>query len=79
MTARVRVLVREGCHLCDDVVKVVGPVCAELGVPWETVDIDGDAELRAEFTDMIPVTFIDGNRHDYWRIDAGRFRAALAG
>jgi glutaredoxin len=74
---RVRVLTRDGCHLCDEVLVVVRRVCAELGVGLAEVDVDADAELRAEYTDHVPVTFVDGRRFDFWRIDEGRLRAAL--
>lgn len=77
-TARVRVLTRDGCHLCEEVLAVVRRVCAELGVGLAEVDVDADAELRAEYTDQVPVTFVDGRRFDFWRIDEGRLRAALS-
>lgn len=74
---RVSVLTRDGCHLCEEVLPVVRRVCAELGVGLTEVDVDADAELRAEYTDQVPVTFVDGKRFDFWRIDEGRLRAAL--
>jgi glutaredoxin len=81
-TARVRLLTRTGCHLCDEARTVVTQVCAELGEAYEEVDIDvaaaGDPELRRRYTDEVPVTFVDGAQHDFWRVDAGRLRAALA-
>ncbi|OYO16058.1 NrdH-redoxin [Enemella evansiae] len=76
---RVRVLVRQGCHLCDDALAIVTEVCAETGTGWETVDIDGDPQLRESYTDQVPVTFVDGRQHDFWRVDPVRLRAALAG
>lgn len=76
--ARVSVLTRDGCHLCDEVLVVVRRVCAELGVSLAEVDVDADEDLRAEYTDQVPVTFVDGRRFDFWRIDEGRLRAALA-
>ena len=76
---RVRVLVRQGCHLCDDALAIVTEVCAETGTGWDTVDIDGDPELREAYTDQVPVTFVDGQQHDFWRVDPVRHRAALAG
>lgn len=76
---RVRVLVRQGCHLCDDALAIVTEVCAETGTGWDTVDIDGDPELREAYTDQVPVTFVDGQQHDFWRVDPVRLRAALAG
>lgn len=58
---------------------VIESVCAELGVGWEERDISADDRLAREFGEKIPVTFVDGVQHDYWRVDAGRLRAALAG
>lgn len=76
---RVRLLSRPGCHLCDDARVVIESVCADLGVGWEERDISGDERLTREFGEHIPVTFVDGAQHDYWRVDAGRLRAALTG
>lgn len=75
---RVSVLTRDGCHLCEEVVVIVRRVCAELEVGLAEVDVDADEDLRAEYTDQVPVTFVDGRRFDFWRIDEGRLRAALA-
>jgi glutaredoxin len=76
--ARVQLLTRPGCHLCDEARTVVAQVCAEQGESYEEVDVDGDAELRRRYTDEVPVTFVDGVQHDFWRVDPDRLRAALA-
>ena len=76
-SARVRLLTRPGCHLCDDARTVVATVCTELGVDWDEVDITTDPELLAEHVEEIPVTLVDGRRHDFWRVDPERLRAAL--
>ena len=44
---RVRVLSREGCHLCEQALEVVAAVCTELGEAWEVVDVDADPALLA--------------------------------
>ncbi len=74
---RVRLYSRPGCHLCDDARLVVAAVCAELDESFAEVDIAEDPELLRRFTDEIPVTFVDGRQHDFWRVDPGRLRAAL--
>ena len=77
---RVRVLSRQGCHLCETAEQVVAEVCARLDIRWETVDIDACEEsedLLDEYGEEIPVTFIDGKMHDYWRVDPVRLEAAL--
>jgi len=75
---RVRLVTRAGCHLCDDARPVVARVCAELGVGWDEVDVTSDPELLALYADEIPVTLVDGRRHDFWRVDEARLRAALS-
>jgi hypothetical protein len=76
--ARVVVYTREGCHLCAVAEAEVAQVCAATGDSWTRVDIDADPDLRARFTEQVPVTFVDGTQHDFWRVDATRLRRALA-
>ena len=76
--ARVVVYTREGCHLCALAEANVAEICAETGDSWVRVDIDGDAGLRERFTEQVPVTFVDGAQHDFWRVDPARLRAALS-
>jgi glutaredoxin len=75
---RVVVLTREGCHLCEQAIAVVAAVCAETGDSYTTQDVDADPELVRQYTDQVPVTFVDGMQHDFWRVDPVRLRAALA-
>jgi hypothetical protein len=70
-------LSKPGCHLCEDAEAVVAAVCAEVGATYEIVDITHDPGLLATYGEQIPVTFVDGAQHDFWRVDAGRLRAAL--
>lgn len=80
MTApRVLLLGRPGCHLCDDARAVVARVCADLGVGWEERDITADPDLLERYWEQIPVTLVDGEQHDFWRVDERRLRDALAG
>jgi hypothetical protein len=74
---RVVLIGREGCHLCDEARAVVERVTADLGVGWVERSIDHDAELRARYAEQIPVTLVDGRRHDFWRVDEARLRSAL--
>jgi len=76
---RVTVYSKPGCHLCEDAAQIVDAVCEELGVRWTEVDITGDPELFRLYGEQIPVTFVDGKQHDFWRVDPARLRKALAG
>lgn len=74
---RVTVYGKPGCHLCEDAVEVVARVCADVGTSYVEVDITTDPELQRRFGEEIPVTFVDGAQHDFWRVDERRLRAAL--
>ncbi len=68
---------KPGCHLCDDAREIVAAVCAELGESFDEVDITTSEDLMRRFGEQIPVTFVDGEQHDFWRVDPARLRAAL--
>lgn len=76
---RVTVLTRPGCHLCEQATVVVASVCDELGVGWAERDISADPEALRTYGEQIPVTFVDGRQHDFWRVDPARLRRTLAG
>jgi glutaredoxin len=79
LQSRIVLLARAGCHLCDDARAVIARVAAELGVGWEERDIDAaPLEDLIEYSDKVPVTFVDDVQVDFWRIDETRLRKALA-
>jgi glutaredoxin len=78
MTARITLYSKPGCHLCDEARAVIERVCADLGTTYEDVDITNSTELVNAYGEQIPVTFVDGRQHDFWRVDEARLRQALA-
>jgi glutaredoxin len=78
VTARVTLYGKPGCHLCDDARVVVARVCTELGTSYDEVDITTSPDLMNAYADQIPVTFVDGRQHDFWRVDESRLRRALS-
>ncbi len=77
MSARVVLYTRPGCHLCDEARGVIERVCSELGESFQEVDIDGVEDLERRFGTEIPVTFVDGEQHDFFRVSEDRLRRAL--
>jgi glutaredoxin len=77
VSARVLLYTRPQCHLCDEARAVVVRVCEELGEGYDEVDISGDDELVRRYGEEIPVTFVDGEQHDFFRVSADRLRRAL--
>lgn len=81
---RLTLIGKPGCHLCDDAREVVQAVIAEVegadGAPrvqLEERSILDDAVLASRYAEEIPVLLIDGEVHNYWRIDPVRLKTAL--
>ena len=75
---RVVLYAKPGCHLCDVARDVVEQVCAELGEGYDEIDITTSEDLLRTYGEEIPVTFVDGKQHDFFRVDPDRLRRALA-
>ena len=80
---RVELLTRDGCSLCDKARAVLVGLADELGFDLSSTDVDaaataGDAALRAEYGDLLPVVLLDGVQHSYWEVDEARLRVDLA-
>jgi hypothetical protein len=76
-TARITLVGKPGCHLCDDAREVVARVANDLGVGWVELSILDDEGLNDRYWEQIPVILVDGKQHDFWRVDEGRLRLAL--
>lgn len=76
---RVTLIGKPGCHLCEDARAVIEQVCAEVGVAWEERSILDEPALAIRYREEIPVIMVDGQIHDYWRVDPERLRRALLG
>jgi hypothetical protein len=70
---------KPGCHLCDDARLIIERVAVETGTDWRELSILDDAALAELYAEQIPVVLVDGEQHDFWRVDEQRVRAALAG
>jgi hypothetical protein len=75
--ARITLLSKPGCHLCDDARAVIVKVATDLDVGWDERDITLSEEDLREYWDKIPVTLVDGVEHDFWRVSEPRLRVAL--
>jgi glutaredoxin len=73
----VTVYSRHGCHLCEDAVKTLEGMREELAFEIEIIYIDGNSELEKLYGNEVPVIHIDGEHHDFYRVDPERFRTSL--
>jgi hypothetical protein len=76
---RITLIGKPGCHLCEDARVVVERVAEDTGVGWLELSILDDQALAAQYAEQIPVVLVDGEQHDFWRVDEERLRGALAG
>jgi glutaredoxin len=69
---------RKGCHLCEVVKESLDKLSRRGGFIWHEIDVDGDAELRRQFNDEVPVVFIDGRKAFKYRMDEQEFLRKLS-
>ena len=73
----VTVYSRSGCHLCENVEVTLAGLTEELNFDLEIKLIDGSPELEKLYGHEVPVIHIDGEHHDFFRVDVERFRSSL--
>jgi glutaredoxin len=69
---------RKGCHLCEIIKESLVKLQRRGSFDWREVDVDEDEELRRQFTDEVPVVFIDGRKAFKYRMDEQEFLRKLA-
>jgi glutaredoxin len=73
----VTVYSRGNCHLCEKALATLRQLQSEFIFEITEKLIDGDPNLEKEFGEQVPVTFIDGKRHDFFKVDPERFSLAM--
>ena len=69
---------RKGCHLCEIVKETLTKLHRRGGFTLSEIDVDSDDQLRRQFTDEVPVVFIDGSKAFKYRLDEHEFLRKLA-
>jgi glutaredoxin len=73
----VTVYSRHGCHLCEDAEKTLLDLQRELNFEIEVIYIDANETLEKLYGHEVPVIHINGEHHDFFRVNPERFRASL--
>ncbi|MEN9713394.1 MAG: hypothetical protein RLZZ164_58 [Actinomycetota bacterium] len=86
-TIELTLIGKPGCHLCDDAEVAIAQVLEQLAaepaslggavVTMNQLNMLESEELTARYSEEIPVLLINGQVHNYWRIDQQRLRTAL--
>ena len=74
---QVLVYTRKGCHLCEIVKESLVKLERRGLFRWQEVDVDSDDQLRRQFTDEVPVVFIDGRKAFKYHMDEREFLRKL--
>jgi len=77
MSNLVTVYSRHGCHLCEVAEATLAELKDELNFKIEIKYIDGSNELEKLYGHEVPVIHIDGEHHDFYKIDPERFKSSL--
>ena len=67
---RFELLTRRGCHLCD----AMAAQLEAAGLDYGSIDVDRHPELRARFSDVVPVLLRDGKPVAKVRVDVATLR-----
>jgi glutaredoxin len=73
----VTVYSRHGCHLCESAEKTINSLAQDLEFSVEILYIDGNEELEKLYGTEVPVIHINGEHHDFYRVDPVRFKTSL--
>jgi glutaredoxin-like protein DUF836 len=58
--SRYELVTREGCHLCDEMAALLDEILPSFGLSYTLREVDAEPDLRARFTDVVPVLLRDG-------------------
>ncbi|HWR17342.1 MAG TPA: glutaredoxin family protein [Terriglobales bacterium] len=68
---------RKGCHLCEVVKESLQKLSRRTVFRLQEVDVDSAPDLRRQFTDEVPVVFINGRKAFKYRMDEQEFLKKL--
>ena len=77
MNAQVLIYSKVDCKLCLEAEEIVREILEEISFELEVIYIDGNQELERLYGEEVPVTLINGAKHDYFRVDKKRFSEAI--
>jgi len=77
MSNLVTIYSRHGCHLCEVAEATLAELKEGLNFEIEIKYIDGSNELEMLYGNEVPVIHIDGEHHDFYKVDPERFKSSL--
>ncbi len=75
--AQITVYTQPGCHLCEDAVRLLIRLQAEMPFTLEEVNIEHDPALLAEYGEQIPVGLLNGELLFEYAVDEDQVQKKL--
>ncbi|MEJ6607081.1 MAG: glutaredoxin family protein [Candidatus Planktophila sp.] len=77
MRTVVTVYSRTGCHLCESAEATLINLSQQFDFDLKVKLIDEDIELEKLYGNQVPVIQINGEHHDFYKVDPERFKSSL--
>ena len=74
---RLDVYIRQGCHLCDEMIHVLSEFRNDYNFSIETIDIDSDVKLRDRYNTLVPVLCLGEKEICHHFFDLKAFRQVI--
>jgi glutaredoxin len=68
---------RKGCHLCEIVKESLTKLSRHANFSWRDIDVESSPDLRRQYSDEVPVVFINGRKAFKYRMDEREFLRKL--
>jgi glutaredoxin len=68
---------RPGCHLCDEMKKLIAPLVWRFNARLREVNIDDDPILRQRYNEEVPVLFLGSRKVAKYSVDIEQLRRQL--
>ncbi len=82
--AELKLITRQGCHLCEEASNDLARVIARFTklhpdkeYSVDVVDVDSDPELISKYSEEVPVLLLNGKQISFFKIDIERVLAQL--
>ncbi len=76
--ARLTLVSRSYCHLCDEMALALRPLSAEFGIDVDIVDVDADSELKARYDEQVLVLLHEGSELCHYFLEVAKVRDYLS-
>lgn len=77
MSAKIKILSKPHCHLCDEAKETIERVTNQLPIEVEVIDIEKDPELFKQYQYDIPVIFLNDRKIFKHRVDGQKLQKIL--